>query len=297
MTTTKKQKSVVLIVDDSPETLSMLNDALDGEDLTILIAMEGQQAVTIAQSIKPDIILMDAIMPNMDGFEACEIIKNNPALKYTPVIFMTGMSDTDHIKKGFMAGGTDYITKPINPDELIVRMMAHLNNARITIHSQQALDTVGQFLLAVNNSGQIEWATPQTYQLFELAQIDDAWLADKFAQKVAQFIRSDNKKIPLKLKSENKQLELSYITETEDNEYLLKLADIEEKDETLVLRQKYGLTKRESEVLLWISKGKTNREIAIVLAMSPRTVNKHLEQIFKKLGVENRTSAAAMALR
>lgn len=297
MSIIKKQKSVVLIVDDSPEILSMLNDALDQENLTILIAMEGQQAVTIAQSIKPDIILMDAMMPNMDGFEACQIIKSHPALKYTPIIFMTGMSDTEHIKKGFLAGGTDYITKPINPDELIIRMMAHLNNAKITIHTQQALDSVGQFLLAVNANGDIEWATPQTYQLFEEANINEQWKADSYAKKVERYIHAEHKTLPLKLKSPQKTLELSFITQTEDNEYLLKLTDIEEQDETQALRDKYALTKRESEVLLWISKGKTNREIALVLDMSPRTVNKHLEQIFKKLGVENRTSAAAMALR
>ncbi|WP_262794149.1 DNA-binding response regulator [Catenovulum sp. 2E275] len=294
----RKQKNVVLIVDDSPETLSMLNDALDGQNLTLLIAMEGQQAVTIAENIHPDIILMDAMMPNMDGFEACKIIKQNPLLKHTPVIFMTGMSDTQSVKKGFAAGGTDYITKPINPDELIIRMQSHLSNAKITIHAQQALDNSGQFLFAVNKVGQIKWATPQTYQLFELAGADEQWLTTSLAKKLANFVvNPDKRQFPLRINAAQKPLELKYISETDDNEFLLRLSDLEQPDETVILRNKYPLTERESEVLLWISKGKTNREIATVLSMSPRTVNKHLEQIFKKLGVENRTSAAAMALQ
>ncbi len=298
MTMHKKQKNVVLIVDDSPETLSMLNDALDGQNLTLLIAMEGQQAVTIAENINPDIILMDAMMPNMDGFEACRIIKQIPQLKHTPVIFMTGMSDTQSIKKGFEAGGTDYITKPINPDELIIRMQSHLSNARVTIHAQQALDNSGQYLLAVNRQGQIKWATPQTYQLFDLAGANESWLAATLAKKLANFVsQPDKRQFPLRVQAESKQLELKYISETDENEYLLRLSDLEQPDEMALLRERYPLTERESEVLLWISKGKTNREIATVLSMSPRTVNKHLEQIFKKLSVENRTSAAAMALQ
>lgn len=298
MTTHKKQKNVVLIVDDSPETLSMLNDALDGQNLTLLIAMEGQQAVTIAENINPDIILMDAVMPNMDGFEACKTIKQIPQLKHTPVIFMTGMSDTQSIKKGFAAGGTDYITKPINPDELIIRMQSHLSNAKATIHAQQALDNSGQFLLAINHQGQIKWATPQTYQLFELAGADETWVTNTLAKKLSNFINdADKRQFPIKVQAKLKQLELKYISETDENEYLLRLSNLEQPNETAMLRERYPLTERESEVLLWISKGKTNREIAIVLSMSPRTVNKHLEQIFRKLSVENRTSAAAMALR
>jgi PleD family two-component response regulator len=108
------KRDVVLIVDDSPETLSMLNDTLDAAGITVLVALEGQQALTIAASISPDIILMDAIMPNMDGFETCRRLKENPDLAHIPVIFMTGLTDSESVVRGLEAGGVDYINKPVN---------------------------------------------------------------------------------------------------------------------------------------------------------------------------------------
>ncbi len=92
-------------------------------------------------------------------------------------------------------------------------------------------------------------------------------------------------------------LELSYIGQIGPDEILFRLVEGNGTNDQTVLRNKLMLTHRESEVLLWIAKGKSNRDIADILALSPRTVNKHLEQIYAKLGVENRTSAAALAVR
>ena len=104
MTDKLRKRDVVLVVDDSPETLGMLNETLEQADVTVLVALEGNQALTIANSITPDVILMDAIMPGMDGFETCREIKNNRDLAHIPVIFMTGLSDSESIVKGFEAG-------------------------------------------------------------------------------------------------------------------------------------------------------------------------------------------------
>ena len=95
-----KGKDVVLIVDDMPETLCMLNDTLDEVGLKVLVALEGEQALMIANNIVPDVILLDAIMPNMDGFETCKRLKENPDLAHIPVIFMTGLSDTESVLRG-----------------------------------------------------------------------------------------------------------------------------------------------------------------------------------------------------
>ena len=84
--------SVALLVDDSPETLSYLNDALEPTGLTVLLALDGEQALTIASRMAPDVILLDALMPNLDGFETCLALKEDPALAEVPVIFMTGLS-------------------------------------------------------------------------------------------------------------------------------------------------------------------------------------------------------------
>jgi DNA-binding CsgD family transcriptional regulator len=93
------------------------------------------------------------------------------------------------------------------------------------------------------------------------------------------------------------RLELSYIGQIGPDELLLRLIEGDGANEELVLKQRLPLTAREAQVLLWIMRGKSNRDIGEILGLSPRTVNKHLEQIFAKLGVENRTSAAALAVR
>ena len=93
------------------------------------------------------------------------------------------------------------------------------------------------------------------------------------------------------------RLQLQYIGQITADEILLRLVETETDSDEFVLRRKLALTQREAEVLLWIARGKSNRDIGAILDLSPRTVNKHLEQIYNKLGVENRTSAAALAVR
>lgn len=294
----QKSRDVVLVVDDSSETLSMLNDVLDNEGLTVLIALEGTQALTIANNITPDIILLDAVMPNMDGFETCRRLKANPEMAHIPVIFMTGLSDTESVVKGFDAGGVDYVTKPIKTDELIARMRVHLANARLTLSARTALDSAGQFLFATSKSGEVLWTTPQAQNLLNQAGASDTWLGEQLPPILQPLLNGTlNRERPLLVEELEKSLEIRYLGQTGSDEYLLRLVDPERPSESQLLKDAYALTNREAEVLLWIGRGKTNREIGLILSMSPRTVNKHLEQIFKKLGVENRTTAAAMSIR
>ena len=294
----QKSRDVVLVVDDSPDTLSMLNDTLDSENLTVLIALEGTQALTIANNITPDIILMDAVMPNMDGFETCRRLKANPEMAHIPVIFMTGLSDSESVVKGFDAGGVDYVTKPIKTDELIARMRVHLANARLTLSARTALDSAGQFLFASDRAGHLRWTTPQAQTLLGRAGASDQWLDDALPERLRPLLSGEvNRERPLLVDGLDRQLEIRYLGQTGADEYLLRLVDPERPSESEQLKAAFSLTNREAEVLLWIGRGKTNREIGLILSMSPRTVNKHLEQIFKKLGVENRTTAAAMSIR
>lgn len=294
-----KQTDVVLVVDDSPEILSMLNDTLDQEGITVLVALEGSQALNIAKSITPDIILLDAMMPNMDGFETCRQLKQNKSLAHIPVIFMTGLSDTDSVVKGLEAGGVDYVNKPINGQELLARMRVHLNNARQTSSAHSALDSAGQYILSVEKSGELIWATPQALQLFKQSGFAQESLDSLLKERLGQLLSPQhNVEQGLLIEGGESPLEVRYISQSGDNEYLLQLSDANHPSETDVLRKAFdGLTEREAEVLLWVARGKTNREIAMILGMSPRTVNKHLEQVFKKVNVENRTTAAIVALK
>ena len=289
-------RDLILVVDDSPETVGMLNETLEQAGMTTLVALEGSQALRIARRMMPDIILLDAVMPVMDGFEVCRKLKADAELKSTPVIFMTGLKDTENVVKGFEAGGVDYVTKPIKSSELIARIRVHLANARLTMSAQSALDTTGQFMFAVDKSGVIVWSTPQVNQLFEAANEGD-WLNENLANEISAWLEhKPNIGMGLNLESPRHSLRILLLGENGKGEILLRLIDNDRPDEAALLKSRLPLTGREADVLLWIARGKTNREIGQILGTSPRTINKHLEQVYRKLGVENRTSAAAKAL-
>ena len=204
-------KGTVLVVDDAPDTLRMLCDALAGEGYTVLVARDGQQALERLDYVRPDAILLDAVMPGLSGFDTCRRVKAHEAWSTIPVIFMTGLSETADIVAGFAAGGVDYVVKPVRIEEVLARLQTHVRNAQF-----------------------------------------------------AQAAREQPTRA--------------------DEEGVARLSEA-------------ALTPRETEVLSWLAKGKTNRDIADILGMSHRTVNKHLEHIFEKLGVETRAAAAALASR
>src|ERR1700741_127683 len=165
MITEPKKRDIALVIDASPETLRLLTDALDNVGMTVMVALDGASAMRIVDQITPDIILLDAVMPGMDGFETCRRLKRDGALSNVPVIFMTGLTETEHIVSGLEAGGVDYVTKPIVIEELLARIRVHLANARLTQSARAALDVSGRYLLAVNRQGKIMWATPQAQRL------------------------------------------------------------------------------------------------------------------------------------
>jgi len=297
-------RDIVLVVDDSPDTLRMLTDAIEDAGMTVLVAREGAQALAMIGRITPDVILMDAVMPGMDGFETARQLKRNKALAHVPVIFMTGLSETEDIIKGLNAGGVDYVTKPIVPQELLARIRVHLANARLARSAHTALDVSGRFLLAANLDGNILWCTPQAAAhlgaaIREFSAKDYAlpppvrrWLGER-----ARNAAAAQDTVELQSDHGAARLLLSFVGQIGADEILLRLMEGEAGTEAELLKRKLALTQREAEVVLWIARGKSNRDIAEILDLSPRTVNKHLEQIFSTLGVENRTAAAAIAVR
>ena len=296
----------VLVVDDSPETLSMINDTLESVGLTCLVAIDPQQGLHIAHKMQPDLILLDGLMPNMSGFEFCSRCKQDPDLRDIPIVFMTGLSDSDSIVKAFAAGGADYVTKPIDTQALIARLRVHLATAKIIRSTQLALDKAGQHVFAVNPAGQFLWQTPDVN--ISLAKASDAagnneWLNNEFWPAIERWItQSDLAHQPtLNLKAGAIAITLELLTPQQrtgntTGEILIRLQTSNEQDAQGILREHFQLSGREAEVLFWITKGKTNREMGFILDISPRTINKHLEQVFKKLGVDNRTNAAAKAI-
>jgi len=296
------RRDTVLVVDDTPETLGFLTDTLDHAGYTVLIATDGESALNLVDQITPDLILMDAMMPGMNGFDTCRKLKQRKMLSHMPVIFMTGLSQTEHVVEGLTAGGVDYVTKPIVIDELLARIRVHLANARIAQGSRVAIDATGRFLLATDRKGRFLWCTPKAKQLLaELFPAHSDQEASLPAALVEQLmhLRQEGSKTQARslLETGGRRLEISVLSPIGPDELLFRLTEVTTDGDEQLLQQSLSLTCRESEVLLWISRGKSNREIGEILAISPRTVNKHLEQIFVKLGVENRASAAARAVR
>lgn len=283
----------------------MLTDAIEDAGMTVLIAREGEQALLMIERVTPDVILMDAMMPGMNGFETCRRLKRNQTLAHVPVIFMTGLTETEDIIKGLEAGGVDYVTKPLVPEELIARIRVHLANARMTHSAHAALDVFGRFLLAANGAGRVLWSTPQAAKLLRTAlkdiETENYVVPGHVRVWLQRRVHGGDVGIPASVKlsadMSTIRLELTYIGQVGGDEFLLRLTEGDLSSDEQVIKAKLALTQREAEVLLWITRGKSNRDVAEILTLSPRTVNKHLEQIYAKLGVENRTSAAALAMR
>lgn len=293
-------REIVLVVDDLPDSLSMVNAALEEAGLTVLVAQEGARALEIAEKVTPDIILMDAVMPEMDGFETCRRLKALPATADVPVVFMTGLSETEHVVRGFEAGGVDYVTKPIVAAELMARLRVHLVNARMTRSARMALDATGRFLLAVDARGRALWHTPQTAERLSRAfpGDDDApALPEDAERRLAGLVTRGEGTTALADDGPGARFQVALVGRTGEDEFLLRLTEGRAESDEDRLHRRLKLTQREAEVLLWLAHGKANRDIADILGLSPRTVDKHLEQIYGKLGVENRTSAAARAMR
>ena len=137
-------RPVILVVDDTLANLGVLFELLDQAGFEVLVAEDGESALQHASLARPDLILLDVLMPDMDGFATCERLKADPALKETPVIFMTALSDTVDKVRGFDVGAVDYVTKPFQAEELLARVRAHLTIRRLRVKLQESEDRLSR---------------------------------------------------------------------------------------------------------------------------------------------------------
>jgi len=119
----------VLIVDDTETNVDILVDTL-GEDYDIAVAMDGESALEIAEEDSPDLILLDIMMPDMDGYEVCKRLKDNPETADIPVIFLSALTGADEKQKGLELGAVDFLTKPFNPSEIQDKVKEHLTASK-----------------------------------------------------------------------------------------------------------------------------------------------------------------------
>lgn len=296
-------RDVVLIVDDTPANLAYLSDALHDAGYKVLVAIDGARALETLALVTPDIILLDAVMPGMDGFDTCAAIKKTPNVCDIPVIFMTALVESQHVVRAFEAGAIDYVTKPVRQDEVLARLATHVQRARTLKNAQQSIEACGRAGMTIDTNGKITWQTARASQ----------WLTEYCDQNAAPYhwgrlrawinqlaegdaCRTDPG-AQFSLTQQSGRLTIHYAGKVAHGEHLLLLHENRTDVSARRLSTGLGLTVREAEVLNWLTCGKMDRDIAEILGMSPRTVNKHLERIYVKLGVETRAAATAVALR
>jgi CheY-like chemotaxis protein/DNA-binding CsgD family transcriptional regulator len=297
----RANSDVVLIVDDVPDNLAVLHDALDESGYTVLVATDGASALKRALQALPDIVLLDAMMPGMDGFEVAKRLKSTPQTAHIPIIFMTGLTETEHLVAALDAGGVDYVTKPIKPKEVLARMHVHMQGARQARQARNALDAFGYASITVRASdGRLMWQTPLARDLL-LAYYGTS--APQAPQPVVDWLRRHLKDAeaqiePPRLSAElgPRRLTLRLNRQTGDDDWLIVMQEVSEAAVVESISLAFKLTAKEAEVLYWVIKGKINRDIGDILGSSPATVKKHLERVYAKLGVETRTAAAGMAM-
>jgi DNA-binding NarL/FixJ family response regulator len=291
----------VLVIDDTPESLRFLADTLEAEGMRVLIATSGEAAIALLEHVTPDLILMDAIMPGMGGFEATRLIKRAPATAHIPIVFMTGLTESEHVLAALEAGGVDYVRKPLIVNELVARVRVHMANARLATGSQAALDASGRHLISVTRDETLVWWTPQAGELLSAAIPEWTRVAGPtpaaLRPALIRVLQSEESGTSARVELNGSTIELVMVARLRGEETLIRVNDVNPAATIARLQSRHSLTSREAEVLLWVSYGKPNRVISDILAISPRTVNKHLEQIFEKLGVETRAAAAALAVR
>jgi DNA-binding NarL/FixJ family response regulator len=303
---TPSSGAIVMLVDDLPQSLGALAQELEADGYTVLVAHSGDAALQLLDLVSPDAILMDALMPGLSGFETCRRIKADPGLQHIPVIFMTGLSETAHIVEGFDAGGVDYVVKPVRAQEVLARLATHLRNARAARLAREALDVGGHGVLVVDGRGRIAWRSPQAMrwctEFFNTA-VPAAVLPSALTDACADWLRAADasgdasRTVCRRRGSDARTLLARRLGDIGMGEamWLLSLQNAGEAQASRLATA--ALTPRETEVLSWVAKGKTNRDVGDILGLSPRTVNKHLEHVFEKLGVETRAAATALAGR
>lgn len=134
----KESQEFILIVDDMPNNIQIIGSMLSKEGYNFTAANNGEHALAIIEKKLPDLILLDIMMPDMDGYEMCKILKSNPKTSEIPIIFLTAKAEPEDIVKGFDVGGADYVTKPFNQKELLARIRTHLEIMKIS-HDRKEL--------------------------------------------------------------------------------------------------------------------------------------------------------------
>lgn len=310
--TANSARPSVLVVDDTPANLGVLLEFLGSVGFEVLVAESGRSALEQLNYGRPDIILLDVLMPGMDGLALCRRLKEDAATREIPVLFMTALTETVDKVAGFAAGGVDYVTKPVQPEEVLARVRAHLEIRRLRMELQarnrelarevqlrreaedQLQQVLDQAVIVAGRDHGIQFCTKLAWNLIE--RYFTAKAITVLPPDLAAWVEAGPTGDPFVCERAGSRLTVRRFSENGRTGAAVLL--MEEKVDLTGPEplQALGLTPREAEVLFWLTQGKTSAEIGIILGAALNTVKKHVQNVFQKLGVENRTAAAVRAL-
>jgi DNA-binding response OmpR family regulator/DNA-binding CsgD family transcriptional regulator len=292
----------VLVVDDTPANLGVVLESLHSAGLRVLMAENGHRALDLLARQPIDLVLLDIVMPGRDGFVTLEQICTRREWADIPVLFITAVDDPAQKVRALEAGAVDCISQPVHPPEVLARVRAHLElrAARRELHRQSAkleaeiavrLDAEAQLahsldcaVIIANGDGRVVFQTLGARHLLHRHQLRlaDGRLPAELARD--ECIASAAGRLLVQRFSDpaNDALQVLHLAE--------ELAPPGPADLVSL-----GLTPRQAEVLYWIAEGKTDGEMAAILGTSPCTIDKHVEQMLGRLGVESRLTAVARA--
>lgn len=281
----------ILVVDDTPAALGVVCDALRQQGVRVLLAESGPAARAVLARTLPDLVLLDVVMPGEDGFAVCATLRASERWRGLPVIFLTAIDAPDQKVRAFAAGAVDYVTKPVHVPEFVarVRIQLELSAARRKLERQNAeleeevalrLDAEAQLassldraVLVLNPAGELLFATRLAHDLMAKCGATPAAL------------------LPVKrFAGPGGTLTVRRFTEPGREDLVMLVLEEEHAPPGPAALLSLGLTPRQAEVAYWVAQGKTNPEIAVILGASPRTIDKHMERILERLGVENRVA-------
>lgn len=285
----KSPAARILVVDDTPANLSLLLDALTEAGYEILVAESGRSALALLDHTTPDLVLLDLVMPGMDGIATCMRLKERAECRDVPVLFMTAVDEPDQKVRAFEAGAFDYITKPAYPPEVLARVAAHLQIRAL----QKSLGD--ELALRVEAENQLSQSLDRAVVLADAAGriVFSSRLAENLLHK--HFPGRTVGVLPIGFGTHG-QLVARRFAEPGRNDLITFVLEERDTPPGPAALLRLGLTAREAEVLYWIAQGKSNPDIATILGASVRTVHKHVEHIFQKLGLETRNAAMLAAL-
>lgn len=290
----------LLVVDDTPASLGVVCDTLRREGVRVLLAESGAAAREVLARTLPDLVLLDVMMPGEDGFSVCAALRAHPTWHDIPVIFLTSIDAAEQKVRAFAAGAVDYVTKPVHVPELVARVQVQLAlraarraletknhelEAEVAVRldaEEQLAASLDRAVLVLDRAGALLFGTRLAHDL----------IAKYFPAGRLATLAADGK---FPAPAGEGTLIVRRFAEADRDDTVMLVLEEEHAPPGPAALIALGLTVRQAEVAYWVAQGKSNGETALILGTSPRTIDKHMERIFLRLGVENRSSLIVTA--